>query len=97
MFEKNQNKNEPDALDERIQGLKNGLRASARLKAAAIDGEWIAPAVRTRTHVWRFTKAVAAYALGVMLLLGENGDALAEADQRLAQTVAGFLGKQMEN
>ena len=33
----------------------------------------------------------------VMLLLGENGDALAEADQRLAQTVAGFLGKQMES
>ena len=33
----------------------------------------------------------------VMLLLGENGTPLAEADQRLAQTVAGFLGKQMES
>ena len=33
----------------------------------------------------------------VMLLIGENGSALAESDQRLAQTVAGFLGKQMEN
>ena len=33
----------------------------------------------------------------VMLLLGENGTPLAEADQRLVQTVAGFLGKQMEN
>ena len=33
----------------------------------------------------------------VMLLLGENDPALAEADQRLVQTVAGFLGKQMEN
>ena len=33
----------------------------------------------------------------VMLLLGENDPALAEADQRLAQTVAGFLGKQMES
>ena len=31
----------------------------------------------------------------VMLLIGENGSALAESDQRLAQTVAGFLGKQM--
>lgn len=33
----------------------------------------------------------------VMLLLGEDGAPLQEADQRLAQTVAGFLGKQMEN
>ena len=33
----------------------------------------------------------------VMLLLGENAQPLAESDQRLAQTVAGFLGKQMEN
>ena len=33
----------------------------------------------------------------VMLLLGENSEPPAEADQRLAQTVAGFLGKQMES
>ena len=33
----------------------------------------------------------------VMLLLGENDDPLGEADQKLAQTVAGFLGKQMES
>ena len=33
----------------------------------------------------------------VMLLLGEGSAPLAEADQRLAQTVAGFLGKQMES
>ena len=33
----------------------------------------------------------------VMLLLGEDQQPLQEADQRLAQTVAGFLGKQMEN
>lgn len=33
----------------------------------------------------------------VMLLLGENDSPLGEADQKLAQTVAGFLGKQMEN
>ena len=33
----------------------------------------------------------------VMLLIGEDGKALAESDQRLAQTVAGFLGKQMES
>ena len=33
----------------------------------------------------------------VMLLLGENDRPLEEADQKLAQTVAGFLGKQMES
>ena len=33
----------------------------------------------------------------VMLLLTEEEAALAEADQKLAQTVAGFLGKQMES
>ena len=33
----------------------------------------------------------------VMLLLGENDAPLQEADQRRAQTVAGFLGKQMES
>ena len=32
----------------------------------------------------------------VLLLLGEGDSPLQEADQRLAQTVAGFLGKQME-
>ena len=33
----------------------------------------------------------------VMLLLGEGDNPLQEADQGLAQTVAGFLGKQMES
>ena len=33
----------------------------------------------------------------VMLLTEENGPTLAEADQRIAQTAAGFLGKQMES
>ncbi len=33
----------------------------------------------------------------VMLLLGEDQKPLQEADQKLVQTVAGFLGKQMEN
>ena len=32
----------------------------------------------------------------VMLLMGESSEAMQEADQRLAQTVSGFLGKQME-
>ena len=33
----------------------------------------------------------------VMLLIGENDGPLGESDQKLAQTVAAFLGKQMEN
>ncbi len=33
----------------------------------------------------------------VMLLMAEDDKPLAESDQRLAQTIAGFLGKQMEN
>ena len=33
----------------------------------------------------------------VMMLLAENDSPLGEAEQQLAQTVAGFLGKQMEN
>ena len=33
----------------------------------------------------------------VMMLLDENADPLQESDQRLAQTVAEFLGKQMES
>ena len=33
----------------------------------------------------------------VMLLLPEDGAPCVEADQKLAQTVAGFLGKQMES
>ena len=33
----------------------------------------------------------------VMLLMGEDHTPMAEADQKLAQTVAGFLGMQMEN
>ena len=33
----------------------------------------------------------------VLLLMGENAEAPGEADQKLAQTVAGFLGKQMES
>ena len=33
----------------------------------------------------------------VMLLMDEKATPLGEADQKLAQTVAGFLGKQMEN
>jgi hypothetical protein len=33
----------------------------------------------------------------VMMLLGEGDSPLAESDQKLARTVADFLGRQMEN
>ena len=33
----------------------------------------------------------------VMLLMGEDSAPVTEADQKLAQTIAGFLGKQMES
>ena len=33
----------------------------------------------------------------VLLLMGEEVTPLQESDQKLAQTVAGFLGKQMES
>jgi AbrB family transcriptional regulator (stage V sporulation protein T) len=33
----------------------------------------------------------------VMLLMNENAVPMPESDQKLVQTVAGFLGKQMEN
>ena len=71
MFEKNRNNQEPDALDERIHGLRNGLRASARLKEAAISGEPLrTPAVTTQTHVRRFAKAIAVYAVCAVMLVG---------------------------
>ena len=36
--------------------------------------------------------------MGCVMLLTEGGkDFLAEADQKIAQTAAGFLGRQMEN
>ena len=33
----------------------------------------------------------------VLLLLGENDQPLQEADQSIAKTAAGFLGRQMES
>jgi hypothetical protein len=33
----------------------------------------------------------------VMLLMGDDQTPMQESDQKLAQTVAGFLGKQMES
>ena len=55
-------------------------------------------------HVERYYLGVAAPILSegdlmgcVMLLMNENGQEFSEAEQKMCQTVAGFLGKQMEN
>ena len=60
--------------------------------------------IRASEHVEKYHLGVASPILCqgdlmgcVMLLLGENDQPLAEADQCLAQTCAGFLGKQMES
>ncbi len=60
--------------------------------------------VRVRDHVERYHLGVATPILSegdlmgcVMLLLEENDAPLTEPEQKLVQTVAGFLGRQMEN
>ena len=62
------------------------------------------PRLRAAEAVERYHLGVAAPIIAegdlmgcVMLLLDENGSAPTESEQKLAQTVAGFLGKQMEN
>ena len=62
------------------------------------------PIVRASEQVEKYHLGVAAPILSqgdlmgcVMLLLNENDNPLAEADQGLVQTIAGFLGKQMES
>ena len=63
-----------------------------------------APKIRAAEGADKYHLGVAAPILSqgdlmgcVMLLLGEDHTPLQEHDQKLAQTVAGFLGKQMEN
>lgn len=60
--------------------------------------------LRVTDHSDKFHLGIAAPILSqgdlmgcVMMLLEENGEPLQESDQRLAQTVAEFLGKQMES
>ena len=52
-------------------------------------------------EAWRFAQKLAGLGYGVLgavlLLMGENASPMQESDQKLAQTVAGFLGKQMES
>ena len=62
------------------------------------------PRLRAAEAVERYHLGVAAPIIAegdlmgcVMLLLDENGSAPTESEQKLAQTVAGFLGKQMES
>ncbi len=60
--------------------------------------------IRVSDHVDRYHLGVATPILSegdlmgcVMILLEENDQALNEPEQKLVQTVAGFLGRQMEN
>ena len=54
--------------------------------------------LRQRRHIMRFQyKTSGVCARQIDFDLGEDGKALPESDQLLAQTVAGFLGKQMES
>ena len=48
-------------------------------------------------YIAQFTYFVGVAAGAVMLLLDEQDAPLTEAEQKLVQTVAGFLGRQMEN
>ena len=45
----------------------------------------------------RTAQMILPYGLAAQLLLGEDDKPLSESDQHLAQTVAGFLGRQLEN
>ena len=62
------------------------------------------PRIRVSDHAERYHLGVVAPILSegdlmgcVMLLLEEQDAALGESEQKLVQTVAGFLGRQMEN
>lgn len=74
MFNSTQDKfpisSETDALTLRLRGLKDKVHAPGPLAEAVITGLPYRPRTAPSIHVKRFTKAVAAYAVGVALLLG---------------------------
>lgn len=72
MFNDNKNLPENDPLKGKFDGIDKELRAPAALKQAAKTGVPLRKngAVSTSVHVRRFGKAVAAYAMGIMLFLG---------------------------
>lgn len=72
MFNDNRNFPENDPLKGKFDGIDKGVRAPADLKQAAKTGVPLRKngAVSTAVHVKRFGKAIAVYALGIMLFLG---------------------------
>ncbi len=89
-----------DLMDKRISSELEQLmeqRKSYRYES----GE---PKIRVNDHVDRYHLGVASPILSegdlmgcVMILLEENDQPLTESEQKLAQTLSGFLGRQMEN
>ena len=84
-------KNSPE-LEKLMEQRKNYLYKSGETPINAVDGE----------GKYRLGAAAPILSQGdlmgcVLLLLGEGDTPLQEADQGLARTVAGFLGKQMES
>ena len=69
------------------------MKAAAKMMKATA----LLPPDRVRNHGMRSGAMMAAAAGAVMLLLDEQDAPLTEAEQKLVQTVAGFLGRQMEN
>ena len=79
-------------LEKLMEQRKNYLYKSGEAPICAVDGD----------AKYRLGAAAPILSQGdlmgcVLLLLGEGDNPLQEADQGLARTVAGFLGKQMES
>lgn len=72
MFNDKKNLPENDPLQGRFDGMDRELRAPAALKQAAKTGVPLRTGKRegTAVHVRRFGKAIVAYAVGVMLVIG---------------------------
>jgi hypothetical protein len=59
-----------DSLRDYYKEIGDGMEPPAHLVQAAKNGVFENPAAKPSIHVWRFTKAVACYALGIALFLG---------------------------
>lgn len=59
-----------DSLRDYYKEIGDGMEPPAHLVQAAKTGVFANPAAKPSIHVWRFTKAVACYALGIALFLG---------------------------
>lgn len=69
MFEKH-DLEQNDSLRDYYKEIGDGMEPPAHLVQAAKTGVFANPAAKPSIHVWRFTKAVTCYALGIALFLG---------------------------